>query len=883
MADAADPRLPGSQWFYTGSGAANLALGGEGGSGRGSVFDVIRNPAALALSENLLIGLGYGALGTPDSLADIGLSLPEDFGVLTFNLLVRNTGTVTNRNAGAGVAARGNLSKLITPNFHFGLGAGLFFANSHPDSSGEAKAHLGTGIDLGFIILQNGTVQEIAASQREEGFGFFDRIFSFSLNNIGLNITWENWKQYPDPQALAGFEFTFFKDKIFRLETNHALGFSFDDASVRYSGGISGSAFGIARLHLGLMLGNSGLGPFSLGLGLDLRSVFPAFGFDLSWAMVPFSYNGTREVGHFLTMNLIFGSRDYVPPAPDIKSRYRYFSPNDDGIQDTTTFDLLADAKQEIAGWQVTIRDANNRVVRQIGNKDETGQRLTPGKFFTILFSSRRNVSVPSSWEWDGRDDAGKILGDGTYLYQLKVQDARGNEGVSQIKPVEIRTAQPQAEVDIKLSLFSPNRGKGRDLLTIEQTLTGRDTRWTGYITDTNGKVVRTFSWGENAPSRFTWDGKDDNGRTAADGNYEYRLEGREPAGNSVSRKSGGIVLSTRVRAIKVSASAEIFAPGSDSGFGSVRFSPELETRDLLENWKLTVTDREGSVQRSFESKSAPPREIAWDGRNAEGAILPDGIYNYTLQAEYMDGDSPRTKTQPIRILTQAPLLKLDAQPRLYAPDDSGDNKRLRISLDFAEAEVISNWRIDIKNSGQIFKSFSGESPKTKTISIQWDGKGDSGELVESAATYTLEAKAGDIIGNAGTSNIVSVDIDILVIRTPRGLKILLTNIEFAYNQWELEREESPVLNRVAEVLKRYGDYKIIIEGHSDSIGGEEYNLMLSTRRARTVLRYLLRRGIEDKRMIAKGLGLSVPVASNATEEGRARNRRVEFILVKDE
>ncbi len=75
----------------------------------------------------------------------------------------------------------------------------------------------------------------------------------------------------------------------------------------------------------------------------------------------------------------------------------------------------------------------------------------------------------------------------------------------------------------------------------------------------------------------------------------------------------------------------------------------------------------------------------------------------------------------------------------------------------------------------------------------------------------------------------------------------------------------------------------VFIEGHTDGTGDVEYNLMLSTRRARTVLRYLLKRGVEDSRMLAKGLGMSMPVANNTTEEGRAKNRRVEFILVKDE
>jgi outer membrane protein OmpA-like peptidoglycan-associated protein len=871
------PMLPGSEWQYAGAGAHSLT----GGGWQESVFDVLRNPAALATNTALLIGATYGALGTGDTQAGLGLSLPEDFGVLTFNLLFTDVPSAleTNMSAGSGFMAKGSFSKRITPNFHFGIGLGFLAASRSPDAELRGGAHL----DLGFLLLQNGTVRELEAAAEEKDFGFFDRVFSFSFNNLGFNPSWDGWKEYPDIHALAGLSFNFFKSKEVTLGTSQNFAVTFDTLGLRYSGGIDIGLFDLFHIRAGLHLGNGDLGPFTLGAGIDLRHSFDSFGFDISWAMVPFSHSGKNEVGHFLTLNLTFGSGKKDPPKPNMTSRLRAFSPNNDGVQDTTVFDISLQTAEEIEGWEITIKNTNANLVRRIRSQEDDGNGLSISKFFTILFSSHANISIPAAWEWDGGDDAGKILPDGTYFYQIKVWDVRGEEYFSVPKQVDIRTEQPGADVNIKLTLFSPNRGGGRDHLIVEQTLTGRDVRWTGYMANANGNTVRTFSWGNKPPSQFEWDGRDDSGKIVSDGNYEYIIEGSDNAGNSVRKKVSGIVISTRKRAVGVKASADMFAPTGKGIFDTIRFTPAAETHEMLENWTLEITSPEGALVKSYAGSAPLPAELAWDGRGNDATQLPDGVYAYALRAEYADGDAPKTQAQQVRILTRGPAITLTAAPRLFAPDDSTENKNLRITLRFQEHTVISNWKITVKNNDKIFKTFSGANPKQRDISILWNGVGDAGEIVESAATYTIEASAADILENTGSADPVQIDIDILVIKTARGLKILITSIEFEYNRWELSSPESPVLNRVSDVLKRYPEYKIIIEGHTDSIGDVEYNLMLSTRRARTVLRYLTRRGIDDRRMLAKGLGMSVPIASNATAEGRAKNRRVEFILVKDE
>ena len=75
----------------------------------------------------------------------------------------------------------------------------------------------------------------------------------------------------------------------------------------------------------------------------------------------------------------------------------------------------------------------------------------------------------------------------------------------------------------------------------------------------------------------------------------------------------------------------------------------------------------------------------------------------------------------------------------------------------------------------------------------------------------------------------------------------------------------------------------ISVAGHTDSVGKKSYNIKLSKRRAKAVMSYLIKAGVDAERLTFEGLGTSVPIASNDTDEGRAMNRRVEFRIVRSD
>ncbi len=113
------------------------------------------------------------------------------------------------------------------------------------------------------------------------------------------------------------------------------------------------------------------------------------------------------------------------------------------------------------------------------------------------------------------------------------------------------------------------------------------------------------------------------------------------------------------------------------------------------------------------------------------------------------------------------------------------------------------------------------------------------------------------------------------------GMAITLRGIYFDVNKTTIKPESRPALEDAAKILKENPSIRVEIQGHTDSQGSDEYNLKLSDGRAWAVVNFLVQNlGIEQGRLTAKGYGESRPVADNSTAEGRALNRRVEFVIL---
>ena len=102
--------------------------------------------------------------------------------------------------------------------------------------------------------------------------------------------------------------------------------------------------------------------------------------------------------------------------------------------------------------------------------------------------------------------------------------------------------------------------------------------------------------------------------------------------------------------------------------------------------------------------------------------------------------------------------------------------------------------------------------------------------------------------------------------------------INFETGKSEIKPESKPIIDQICEMLKQNAGLKISIEGHTDNIGAEKSNQILSESRAKSVMNALVSKGINVSRLQYKGWGQTKPVADNNTEEGKAKNRRVEIV-----
>lgn len=116
--------------------------------------------------------------------------------------------------------------------------------------------------------------------------------------------------------------------------------------------------------------------------------------------------------------------------------------------------------------------------------------------------------------------------------------------------------------------------------------------------------------------------------------------------------------------------------------------------------------------------------------------------------------------------------------------------------------------------------------------------------------------------------------------RVGEGIRITFgSGLLFDHDSYQLKPDTEQNLVALSETLKKYDDTNILIEGHTDNTGAEDYNLQLSDWRAEAVSRFINEKGVKNGRITMQGYGESQPVASNETAEGRQQNRRVEVAI----
>jgi OmpA-OmpF porin, OOP family len=138
-----------------------------------------------------------------------------------------------------------------------------------------------------------------------------------------------------------------------------------------------------------------------------------------------------------------------------------------------------------------------------------------------------------------------------------------------------------------------------------------------------------------------------------------------------------------------------------------------------------------------------------------------------------------------------------------------------------------------------------------------------------------------DLSNNLGNKFLEITDRDLTAVPLVVDAPVTLNNIFFEFGKAILTPESSPELNRIAKLLAQNPTFVIEISGHTDNVGSDDVNNRLSQERADAVKNYLLSKNIKTERIVSKGYGKTKPIATNDTQEGQGRNRRVDFKIIK--
>jgi len=181
------------------------------------------------------------------------------------------------------------------------------------------------------------------------------------------------------------------------------------------------------------------------------------------------------------------------------------------------------------------------------------------------------------------------------------------------------------------------------------------------------------------------------------------------------------------------------------------------------------------------------------------------------------------------------------------------------------KSKYSKEWDDNLENEG----AFINNKSSTSEVRSSESGKiGFEQNIVPKEVLQKIETKTPPVF-------------DIQLEELDVGESIVIPNIYFEFNQAYLRRESLETLSKLVEQLKKNPRIKIEIQGHTDNIGTREYNQKLSEKRAEVVMEYLIKNGISPERLRVRGFGETKPVAPNTTEEGRAKNRRTEILILE--
>ncbi len=259
----------------------------------------------------------------------------------------------------------------------------------------------------------------------------------------------------------------------------------------------------------------------------------------------------------------------------------------------------------------------------------------------------------------------------------------------------------------------------------------------------------------------------------------------------------------------------------------------------------------------------------------------------YHFGATVSLGQKHQIRGREAKTSTLAPEVSLTASTLEFSPDGSGPHRTTTFAPKAVAEAGLYSWKLLVQDAtGAMVKQWEG--PGDPPAALEWNGLAVDGKPLP-VGTYEATLTGVDRQKKPATSTIQTIKIvraeaakEFTTTVTQEGLRVTLSSkVLFDTGKNVLKLGAQRALDQVVELLRTYPTNKLRVTGHTDSVGGTDYNQRLSERRAHAVADYLVKKGIVRSRMTLVGLGKGRPTASNKDDVGRAQNRRVEIDILK--
>ena len=302
---------------------------------------------------------------------------------------------------------------------------------------------------------------------------------------------------------------------------------------------------------------------------------------------------------------------------------------------------------------------------------------------------------------------------------------------------------------------------------------------------------------------------------------------------------------------------------------GADRYAAETFQKAVIDLQNAEGFLNRGGNRKESETNAREAAQMAEDARIITfRKIEAEQLANERAAAAQREADAQAQAQQAAEQARQAAeQARMDQQRRAQAESDRMAAERARREAELATAQAIQDRAAaDAARAAALAQqqAAQNEAERARLAAQQADQQRQLAENEKSQLRERLRQQLNTILETRETA---------------RGLIVNISDVLFDFNKYTLKPGAREKMAKVSGILLAYPGLKIQVEGHTDSIGTEEYNQRLSEQRADTVRDYLVAQGVPNMTLTAVGFGKSRPVASNDSDAGRQQNRRVELVV----